>query len=304
MGLGGQQYACLLLSHASTPCLPSVLQHTWTHTYMDTYIHAHTRTHTYTHTHTRTHTYTHAHIHARTHTCTHNTYTHNTYTHTYIHAHIHTSVWLGACFAPSAQGPIFSPGFQLPRTWPSLDTTSCEPERHTIGNGGPGSWVPAWQCPIHERPRPFVPLGMGSGLGPGPGLCAGETPQETGLAKWPPFPFSSLGHECAVSLPEAAQGGRPPCRALSAPGWCPQTLRGQGWAGACWESRWPVCVCACMGRVGEQSRTSLSTCLPVVGAAGSGHRGPTSVWSLHFYHLFCFCLMTTAQPHLNYTYHF
>lgn len=153
--------------------------------------------------------------------------------HSGTHACIHPSVrvpW-GLLCSP-AQGPIFSPRLQLPRTWPSLDTISCGPEGRTIGNGGPGSGAPAWRCPIHERPGPFVPLGMGSGLGPGPGLCAGETPQETGLAKWPPFPFSSLGHECAVSLPEAAQGGRPPCRALSAPGWCPQTPRGQGWAGA------------------------------------------------------------------------
>lgn len=108
---------------------------------------------------------------------------------------------------------------------------------------------------------------MGSGLGPGPGLCAGETPQETGLAKWPPFPFSSLGHECAVSLPEAAQGGRPPCGALSAPGRCPQTLRGQGWAG-CAIIKWVACACACVWTGGgEQSRTPHSTCLPVVGTA-------------------------------------
>lgn len=219
---------------------------------------------------------------------------------TYIRTYVHRC-GLGPALLPRPRGPS-SPHASscqelgLPWTPPPVS-----PERHTIGNGGPGSWAPAWQCPIHERPRPFVPLGMGSGLGPSPGLCAGETPQETGLAKWPPFPFSSLGHECAVSLPEAAQGGWPPCRALSAPGWCPQTLRGQGWAGACWESGWPVSVCVRTGGVREQSRTSVSTCLPVVGATSSGYSGPTSVWNPHFHHLFCFCLMTTAQPHPDYT---
>lgn len=97
-----------------------------------------------------------------------------------------------------------------------------------------------------------MPARMGSGLGPSPGLCAGETPQETGLAKWPPFPFSSLGHDCAVSLPEEAQGGRLPFGASSAPGWCPQTLRSQGWAGARWDSGRPVYMCVYRGWGTEQ----------------------------------------------------
>lgn len=127
----------------------------------------------------------------------------------------------------AAQGPPSPHAFSCQELGP-LWTPSLE----SLRGKGPGSWAPAWQCPLYARPRPFVPARMGSGLGPSPGLCAGETPQETGLAKWPPFPFSSLGHDCAVSLPEEAQGGRLPFGALSAPGWCPQTLRGQGWAGA------------------------------------------------------------------------
>lgn len=53
-----------------------------------------------------------------------------------------------------------------------------------------------------------------------------------------------------------------------------------------------VCVCVCMGGIGGWSWTPRSTCLPVVGATSSGHWGPTSVRSLRFHHLFCFCVMT------------
>lgn len=141
-------------------------------------------------------------------------------------------------------GPTFPSYLQLPGAWLSLDTITHEPERQAVGNRDTGSWAPASSCPLPERPGPFVPVRMGSGLGPVLGLCTGETPQETGLAKWPPFPFSSLGHDCAVSLPEEAQGGRPPSGALSAPGWCPQALRRQGWPGHD-EKVGGQCMCVC-----------------------------------------------------------
>lgn len=166
------------------------------------------------------------------------------------HTHMHWLAGVSWCSLGPALLP--SPGARpLPHAYscqelgPPLDTISQEPEKRTvIGKGNPGSWAPAWQRPFHSRPRPFVPARMGSGLGPGPGLCAGETPQEMSLAKWPPFPFSSLGHECAVSLPEAAQGGWLPCGASPAPSWRLQTLRGQGWAGAWWERVTGMRVCA------------------------------------------------------------
>lgn len=142
---------------------------------------------------------------------------------------------------------------------------------------GPGSWAPASQCPLHERPRPFVAVRMGSGLGPIPGLCTGETPQETGLAKWPPFPFSSLGHDCAVSLPEEAQGGWPPFEAFSVAGWCPQALRRQGWTepnGKVGDS----CMCVCLWGDWGCDRA----CPPGVDTTRSGCGGPTPCGVLIF----------------------
>lgn len=127
-----------------------------------------------------------------------------------------------------------------------------------------GTWGPAPGHLCGSAPSTGDPgllcLWDGEWLWPRPGLCAGETPQETGLAKWPPFPFLSLGHECAVSLPEAAQGGWPPCGAPSVLSWFPQTLRGPDWARTQWVSGLLVYVCVYM-RGGRQSRTSLSTCL-------------------------------------------
>lgn len=145
-------------------------------------------------------------------------------------AHVHPSVRPGACFASPAQGPPFPQAFSCQELGPAWTPSPMSLRGKPLGTGtlAPG-------CLPHSAPSMrdagLLCLRMGSGLGWVPGLCTGETPQETGLAKWPPFPFSSLGHDCAVSLPEEAQGGRPPFWALSASGWCPQTLRRQGWTG-------------------------------------------------------------------------
>lgn len=77
---------------------------------------------------------------------------------------------LGPALHPLAQGPTFPQCLQLPGPWPSLDTISHEPERHL----GLSSWAPVWQCPLHWRPRPFVPVGWGVALAQARALCRGN----------------------------------------------------------------------------------------------------------------------------------
>lgn len=147
-----------------------------------------------------------------------------------------------------------------------------------LGAGALASGHLPRSAPFMRETQAFCGCEDGEWPWPHPGLCTGETPQETGLAKWPPFPFSSLGHDCAVSLPEEAQGGWPPFEAFSVPGWCPQALRRQDWTepngkvGDSW-------MCVCLWGDGGCDRA----CLPGVDTTRSGCGGPTCVRCPHFH---------------------
>lgn len=80
-----------------------------------------------------------------------------------------------------------------------LFESPCETESHN-------PWYKVSQlldtCVVMPPPRQTRTSGVcedGSGLGCSLGLFVGETPQETSLAKWPPFPFWSLGRICCLT---------------------------------------------------------------------------------------------------------
>lgn len=92
--------------------------------------------------------------------------------------------------------------------------------------------------PLHARQTSGVCEG-GSGLGRSLGLFVGETPQETSLAKWPPFPFWSLGRICCLTS-GGNWGGWSACN----PGLPPDPKETEvGWGWGLLGRRGSVCVC-------------------------------------------------------------
>jgi hypothetical protein len=95
-------------------------------------------------------------------------------------------------------------------------------------------------CVVMPPPRQTQTSGVcedGSGLGCSLGLFVGETPQETSLAKWPPFPFWSLGRICCLTS-GGDWGGWSAC----GPGLPPEPKETE----VDWGWRLCVCVCVCV----------------------------------------------------------